>query len=68
MIVLDGSGLPDSADTSLPNIILLDTRLFNGDMSGIKIRECQWSVKTAGPSPFNNERTELFLLGTVKYW
>jgi hypothetical protein len=44
----------------------IDTRLPAGDMSGIKLRECQWTVKTAGPSPFNNERTELFLLGCNK--
>lgn len=41
----------------------IDTRLPKGDMSGLLIRECNWSVKTAGPSPYNNERTELFLLG-----
>lgn len=36
------------------------------DMSGIKLRECNWSVKTAGPSPDDNNRTELFLLGCKK--
>ena len=44
----------------------INTKLPSGDMSGIKLRECQWSVKTAGPSPFNNERTEIFLLGCNK--
>lgn len=44
----------------------IDTRLPAGDMSGIKLRECQWTVTTAGPSPFNNERTELFFLGCKK--
>lgn len=44
----------------------IDSRLPKGDMSGILLRECNWSVKTAGPSPFNNERTELFLLGCNK--
>jgi hypothetical protein len=44
----------------------IDTRLPKGDMSGIKLRDCRWSVKTAGPSPYNNERTELFLLGCKK--
>lgn len=44
----------------------IETRLPNGDMSGIKLRDVRWSVKTAGPSPFDNERTELFLLGCNK--
>lgn len=44
----------------------IDTRLPEGDMSGIKLRECNWSVKTAGPSPDDNNRTELFLLGCKK--
>lgn len=44
----------------------IDSRLPKGDMSGILLRECQWSVKTAGPSPHNNERTEVFLLGCKK--
>lgn len=44
----------------------VDTRLPKGDMSGILLRECNWSVKTAGPSPYDNERTELFLLGCNK--
>lgn len=44
----------------------IDTRLPKGDMSGILLRECNWSVTTAGPSPFNNQRTELFLLGCNK--
>lgn len=44
----------------------IDTRLPLGDMSGILLRDCRWSVTTAGPSPFNNERTEIFLLGCQK--
>lgn len=44
----------------------IDTRLPKGDMSGILLRDCNWSVTTAGPSPFNNQRTELFLLGCNK--
>ena len=44
----------------------IDTRLPKGDMSGILLRDCNWSVTTAGPSPYNNERTELFLLGCNK--
>lgn len=44
----------------------IETRLPAGDMTGIKLRDVQWSVKTAGPSPFNNERTEIFLLGCEK--
>lgn len=42
------------------------TQLPEGDLSGIKLRECIWTVKTAGPSPYNNERTELFFLGCQK--
>lgn len=51
------------------NIIIkdqIDTILSNNDLSGIKIRDCKWKVKTAGPSPCKNERTELFLLGCEK--
>lgn len=44
----------------------IDTRLPKGDMSGILLRDCKWSVTTAGPSPYNNERTEIFLLGCNK--
>lgn len=44
----------------------IDTRLPKGDMSGIKLRDVRWSVKTAGPSPFDNDRTEIFLLGCNK--
>lgn len=44
----------------------IDTRLPKGDMSGILLRECNWAVKTAGPSPDDNRRTELFLLGCNK--
>ena len=44
----------------------IDTRLPLGDMSGILLRDCRWSVTTAGPSPYNNQRTELFLLGCNK--
>lgn len=44
----------------------IDTRLPKGDMSGILLRDCRWSVTTAGPSPYNNERTEIFLLGCNK--
>lgn len=36
------------------------------ELDGILLRNCNWSVKTAGPSPFDNERTELFLLGCRK--
>lgn len=41
----------------------IDTRLPKGDMSGIRLRDIRWSVKTAGPSPDDNLRVELFLLG-----
>lgn len=41
----------------------IDTRLPKGDMSGIRLRDVRWSVKTAGPSPNDNLRVELFLLG-----
>lgn len=44
----------------------IDTRLPKGDLSGIRLRDANWSVKTAGPSPFDNERTEIFLLGCNK--
>lgn len=44
----------------------IETRLPLGDMSGIILKDVRWSVKTAGPSPFDNERTELFLLGCNK--
>lgn len=44
----------------------VDTRLPKGDMSGILLRDCNWAVKTAGPSPDENRRTELFLLGCNK--
>lgn len=44
----------------------VDTRLPKGNMSGILLRDCNWSVKTAGPSPDKNRRTELFLLGCNK--
>lgn len=44
----------------------IDTRLSKNDMSGIYLRDCNWAVKTAGPSPDNNNRTELFLLGCDK--
>ena len=44
----------------------IDTRLPKNDMSGLLIRDCNWSVKTAGPSPYDNARTELFLLGCKK--
>lgn len=30
------------------------------------IKDIKWAVKTAGPSPFDNNRTELFLLGCKK--
>jgi organic radical activating enzyme len=32
----------------------------------IKLFDVKWDAKTAGPSPCNNERTELFLLGCKK--
>lgn len=44
----------------------IETRLPQGDLSGIRLRDCNWSVKTAGPSPDGNRRTELFLLGCNK--
>lgn len=44
----------------------IDSRLPVGDLSGIKLRECNWAVKTAGPSPYDNYRTELFFLGCNK--
>ena len=36
------------------------------NLNGILLKEIKWSVTTAGPSPFNNNRTELFLLGCQK--
>jgi organic radical activating enzyme len=44
----------------------INTILPNNDMSGIKLRDCKWTVRTAGPSPYNNERTELFFFGCEK--
>ena len=34
--------------------------------SGIKIFNINWNATTAGPSPFNNERVEVFCLGCKK--
>jgi hypothetical protein len=42
----------------------MDSIMHN--LNGLLIREVEWKVKTAGPSPFNNERTEIFLLGCKK--
>lgn len=42
------------------------TLLPDGNRSGIILKDVRWSVKTAGPSPFENERVELFLLGCNK--
>lgn len=42
----------------------MDTRL--NDMSGLLLKDVRWKIKTAGPSPFDNDRTELFLLGCRK--
>ena len=44
----------------------IDSFLPEGDLSGIILMDCKWSVKTAGPSPYNNERTELFFMGCKK--
>lgn len=33
---------------------------------GLRIFDVKWRVKTAGPSPNNNERIEVFLLGCEK--
>ena len=33
---------------------------------GLKIFDINWRAKTAGPSPLNNERIEIFLLGCKK--
>ena len=44
---------------------IIDTTLKNNS-NGIKIGYVRWIAKTAGPSPFSNERTELFLLGCKK--
>lgn len=35
-------------------------------MNGLLIRDIRWKITTAGPSPLNNNRTELFLLGCKK--
>jgi organic radical activating enzyme len=35
-------------------------------MNGMKLWDVKWKVKTAGPSPHSNDRTELFLLGCKK--
>lgn len=40
--------------------------LENNNLSGLLIRDMRWRITTAGPSPHNNERTELFLLGCNK--
>ena len=42
----------------------IDTRTH--DKNALKIRDIRWAVTTAGPSPFYNERIELFLLGCKK--
>ena len=47
-------------------INVVDTTLKDNSKPGLKLMDAKWSVKTAGPSPFNNERTELFLLGCKK--
>lgn len=39
---------------------------MSNELKGILLRDVRWSVTTAGPSPHNNERTELFLLGCSK--
>ena len=44
----------------------IDSFLPEGDLSGIILMDCKWAVKTAGPSPYNNERTELFFMGCKK--
>lgn len=44
----------------------INSFLPDGDMSGIILMNCNWKVKTAGPSPFNNERVELFFMGCKK--
>lgn len=36
------------------------------NLNGLLLRDVKWKVTTAGPSPHNNERTELFLLGCKK--
>lgn len=36
------------------------------NLNGLLVRDVRWKVRTAGPSPFNNERTEIFLLGCKK--
>jgi organic radical activating enzyme len=33
---------------------------------GIKLFDIKWTANTAGPSPYNNERSELFLFGCKK--
>ena len=38
----------------------------NNNLDGLLLRHVAWSVKTAGPSPDNNNRTEIFLLGCKK--
>lgn len=48
------------------DINIVDTTLKDNSKPGLKLMDVKWSVKTAGPSPFNNERTELFLLGCEK--
>lgn len=42
----------------------MDTVINN--LEGLLLRDVRWKVKTAGPSPNNNERTELFFLGCKK--
>ena len=36
------------------------------NLDGILLKDIRWSVTTAGPSPYDNNRTELFLLGCQK--
>lgn len=35
-------------------------------LNGLLIKDIRWEITTAGPSPLNNKRTELFLLGCNK--
>lgn len=53
-------------DFKFPEIKVTDTSLKDNSVPGINIFNVRWSVDTAGPSPLNNVRTEIFLEGCKK--
>lgn len=50
----------------VPKVELVDTSLKDTSKVGIRLADVRWSVKTAGPSPADNIRTEIFLEGCKK--